>query len=511
MLAATKYQYQPLYKPNQLILGTGRIAICTGWTPKEIIARKLQPHEYAVIGSLYSAARGINFLIRNLLHNPHVRHIVIISATKADVNSGAGECLADFFEYGFKEGASDTGRKCWVICSRIPGYIDIEIPSVVLERLRLDVFCSRLRSVEGGISTVSLLKHTANIMPAWGHPLQFPILEHNSTVLPGSLYGHRVEGRNIAETWVKLIHRVLKSGRFRPTGYGGEVRELIDITSVITDEPYEFYFPEPNYLPVDLPYVKQYIPQILEDAPYQDSTKYTYSQRLRSWFGRDQIEDAIAKLIGEIDAASAVMNLWDSGGNLGRRPDGTSDHQHSGSPCLNHIWLRVLDNELSMTATFRSHDLFSAWAANCFGLRALQQHIRDAIAARSEYNLKMAPLIVISQSSHIYEDCFAHADMVVQKHYPKIISSEQRQYNDPVGNFLVEVQDSDIVVAQTTPLGEIVQTYRDRNPLHLVWEIAAANPAIAPDHIGYLGLELASAAAAIKNSKKYIQDQAKSI
>jgi thymidylate synthase len=70
---------------------------------------------------------------------------------------------------------------------------------------------------------------------------------------------------------------------------------------------------------------------------------------MRSWFGRDQIEQVITKLIKEIDAASAVINLWDSGGNIIARPGGSSDHEHSGSPCLNHIWVRVVDGELSLT------------------------------------------------------------------------------------------------------------------------------------------------------------------
>ncbi|MCZ0902443.1 thymidylate synthase, partial [Microcoleus sp. HI-ES] len=85
----------------------------------------------------------------------------------------------------------------------------------------------------------------------------------------------------------------------------------------------------------------------------------------------------------EIDAASAVISLWDAGGNVNRRPDGSSDHQHSGSPCLNHIWVRVVDGEISLTATLRSNDMFAAWPANAMGLRALQQHIRDEIARRS--------------------------------------------------------------------------------------------------------------------------------
>jgi thymidylate synthase len=146
----------------------------------------------------------------------------------------------------------------------------------------------------------------------------------------------------------------------RPTGYDGQLQELIDLMAVITDEPPEFFFPEPNYLPIDRPFLEDYIPQMLEDAPYHEGIKYTYAQRMRSWFGNDQIEEVITKLINEIDTASAVINLWDSGDNFARRFDGSSDHQHSGSPCLNHVWLRVVDRHISLTAILRSNDMFGA-------------------------------------------------------------------------------------------------------------------------------------------------------
>ena len=55
--------FNAIYKPNQLILGSGYIAICTGWTPAKSVAAKLDPSDYAVIGNLYSASRGINFLV----------------------------------------------------------------------------------------------------------------------------------------------------------------------------------------------------------------------------------------------------------------------------------------------------------------------------------------------------------------------------------------------------------------------------------------------------------------
>jgi len=267
--------------------------------------------------------------------------------------------------------------------------------------------------------------------------------------------------------------------------------------AVVTDEPEDFYFPEPNYLPCDRPFIEEYISQILDDAPYCEGVKYTYGQRLRSWFGRDQIEQVIQKLIGEIDAASAVMSLWD-----------VQDHDKGGSPCLNHIWIRVVDNELSLTATLRSNDMFAAWSANAMGLRALQQYIRDVIAARSEYSLQMGPLITMSQSAHLYDDTFESVDQIISQQYQKIVDAERNRYFDPVGNFLIEVDRQEIVISQTTSgSGEISNHYRGKEPLKLLREICANSPAIKPEHSGYLGLELQKAFDCIKSGREYIQDR----
>jgi thymidylate synthase len=97
-----KFEYKPLYKPNQLICGTGQTAIVSGWTVKSAIGKKLQPNEFAVIGQLYSPTRGINFLIRNLLCNPHVRFLVILNATKEDRNSVQQRACSTFFATALK-------------------------------------------------------------------------------------------------------------------------------------------------------------------------------------------------------------------------------------------------------------------------------------------------------------------------------------------------------------------------------------------------------------------------
>lgn len=490
---ATQFQYNPLYKPNQLICGTASCAVITGWTVKGAIAKKLQPHEFAVIGQLYSPTRGISLLIRNLLVNPHVRFLVVLNATKEDRNAGGCQCLLDFFRNGFEEGFSDTGRRCWVIRSPITGYIDFEIDAGALQQLRQSVEWQEAHSIAEAVSQVKSYTLRDSVEP-WGTPLEFPMSTAVPTVLPGPRYGHRIEGRTIAETWVKIIHRIKTTGTIRPTGYDGQWQELIDLMAVVTDEPPGFYFPEPNYLPCDRAFIDEYISQILDDAPYREGLKYTYGQRLRSWFGRDQIEQVIEKLIGEIDAASAVMSLWD-----------VQDHDKGGSPCLNHLWLRVVENELSLTATLRSNDMYMAWPANAMGLRALQQYIRDMIAKRSSYDLRLGPLITVSQSAHIYDDTWENADQLIQQHYTSIC--RHRDYYDPVGNFLIEIEADQIVVRQTTPgSGEVIAAYSGKEPLKLVREICAASPAINPEHAGYLGMELHKAAEYLKTDKQYIQD-----
>ncbi|MGH7998377.1 MAG: thymidylate synthase [Brasilonema sp.] len=493
---ATQYQYNALHKPNQLIYGQGQTAVITGWTVKGAIAKHLHPQEYAVIGQLYSPTRGINLLIRNLLYNPHVRYLVVLNATREDKNAGAGICLLDFFRNGFEEGLSDTGRRCWVIRSLIAGYIDIEVEASVLQKLCQSIEFQEAKSITEACTLVKSFAQREAMEP-WSSPLEFPMSIVAPTVLPGPRYGHRIEGKTIAETWVKIIHRIKTTGTIRPTGYDGQWQELIDLMAIVTDEPPNFYFPEPNYLPIDRSFLQEYISQILDDAPKQEGVKYTYGQRLRSWFGRDQIEQVIDKLVADIDSARAVMSLWDVGNDANDSP-----------PCLNHIWLRIVNNELSLTATFRSNDMFSAWCANAMGLRALQMHIIKEINTIAGYDIKLGPLITISQSAHIYDDCFENAEKVIKTYYPKICS--QRDYNDPTGSFVITVQDGKILVEYMTPnSGEVVNCYLGKSAKQLYQQIAADCPGLQVEHAMYLGTQLQKAELALSMEQELSYEQDK--
>ena len=494
----TQFYYTAQHKPNQLIYGSGQTAVITGWMVKQAVAKHLQSNEYAVIGQLYSPTRGINLLIRNLLLNPHVRYLVILNATKEDKNAGACQCLSDFFRHGVAESISDAGRKSWVICSPIPGYIDIDIDINALEKLRHSVEIQDATSIADAVEKIQYYAQKETVAP-WGIPIEFPMTTVEPTVLPGTRYGHRIEGKTIAETWVKIIHRIKTTGTIRPTGYDGKWQELIDLMAVVTEEPEDFYFPEPNYLPIDRSFLEEYISQILDDAPNREGVKYTYGQRLRSWFGRDQIEQVIEKLANDIDSARAVMSLWDA-----------SQDDNDNPPCLNHIWVRIVDNELSLTATFRSNDMFSAWPANAMGLRALQKYIYNSLLKRTAHTLKMGALITVSQSAHIYDDCFENVANVISSQYLKI--SQQKDYFDPAGSFIITIQNHQIIVEHTTPgSGEVVNCYSGKSAHKLSQQIFTDCPGLQVSHAMYLGVELQKAEMALLMKEQFIYEQDKPV
>jgi thymidylate synthase len=491
--------YRPLYKPNQVICGTGQTAIVTGWTVKQSVVKHLEPHEFAAIGQLYSPTRGISFLLRNLLVNPHVRYLVVLNATREDQNAGGCLCLMDFFRNGFHGGLSDTGRPCWVIQSEIAGYIDAEIPDHALTLLRDSLTVTEATTISAAVGQIKA-NALQPLVPYHDQPLEFSLstLDSDQIQLPGPYYGHRIEGPTIADTWVKIIHRIRTTGLTRPTAYDGPWQELVDVVAIVTAEPPDFYIPEPNYLPCNRPFIQEYVSQMLDDRPRADGVKYTYGTRLRSWFGKDQIQQVVQKLAQDVSSTRAVMSLWD-----------VNDPEFSDSPpCLNHIWVRVADSELSLTATFRSNDMFSAWPANAIGLRALQQHLRDELVAITGQALTLGALITISQSAHIYDDCWENADRVIRMQYPRI--TQQRDFADPSGSFTIAVQNNEIFVEHLTPgAGEVVNHFSGKSAKQLYQRIAQDCPGLEIEHALYLGTELQKAEVALHSNQTIAYDQDK--
>lgn len=486
--------YKPICRSNELIIGTGRAIIITGWTPKERVAKLLEPHEYACIGNLYSPMYGLTPLIVNLLANPYNWDVFILSATKQDEIAGASQCFYDLFIGTFTK--QSNGYKP---VSKVNGLVDLVIPEEAFRKTLDNLGTVTLHTeIQNLVKDVKLharvfYKHPAGSIQSafkqYAEPIMIEIPKPEASTLPGDLSGHLVKGQTVAEAWLKAIHLIRSTGRLTESQYG-ERQELIQMTSVVYNEPAEFHF-EP-WLPVTKDFMEGYIPQMCYgDLP--EGVSYTYGSKIRAFSTKfacdidikvDQLEEVSNKLKTDPDSSQCTISLWDV----------ETDTFSKSPPCLTNIWVRLIRGKLIMIATFRSHDVYTAYPSNVMALRELQGILLDKLYELSDKIYDAGELIINSQSAHIYGHSFQHTDDVLKEHYRPEIN-----YSDPVGNFVITFSNSlltilKISVTQTNPAGLPVAEYSGNNPLILLREIASANPGIQAAHLGYLGIELQKAA-----------------
>ena len=492
--------FRPVLKASQIITGdpASPIGIVTLWTPKEKVAERLEPHSYAAIGQLYSAARGLNYLVRNLLANPTIRYLVVTGADR----SGSGRVLQDFFTHGFEAAQTPHGVPAWRVRSEIEGYLDPDLPADALESLRAGVRiipCPRVADLPAALAEIG----RPTTQP-YAEPRVFPLREESLESYPAEASVQVVRGEKVAEVWVKLLHVVWRFGRISSTHYESQQKEILNLISVVSGEDPDH--PEiPEYLHTTPEGLARYLPTVLEASPpgsqIDDGTgpKYTYGDRIRAYFGVDQLQLVIEKLAREPESRSAVISLWDA----------ANDYRGGGSPCLNHLWFRLVDDVLTLTAVIRSNDMFTAWPENAYSLRALQGLARREIGGRLGRELSLGDLVIVSESAHIYDDTWESVQQILADHYPKIIAGDRYRF-DPKGNFIVELIDGQIRVEHTTAEdGEHIAYYWGRSAEDLERQLWENQLISSHRHALYLGAELQKAELALRHPDlfRYTQDR----
>lgn len=487
--------FKAIYKPNLLIAGDpeSRVGVVTLWTPREKVAAALDPACYAAVGQLYSATRGLDLLVRNLLANPQIRYLLM---TGHDL-SRSGEALRDFFAYGVDQGATDAGRPCWRVRSATEGYVDVEVPQEAIDRLRAGVQLVPCQNTADTATEARRLRALSQDLPPYAQPETYPKVQTDAAqTWPAESAALVVRGPTVAETWLSVLDAVMRFGYTSATHYESRQREAIDLVAVVTDEdPDALHLPD--YLPVRGDNLARYIPQVLT-ADVPADARYTYGSRLRAHFQVDQVENMVARLAADPDSRSAVASLWDP------RTDG---HGH-GTPCLNQLWARLRDGHLSLTAVVRSNDMYGAWPSNALALRKLQELIRCRVAQERGEPLGLGDLITLSESAHVYEENWAEAEKLLASHRRDLARARNREY-DPRGAFVIEVKADSLAVEHIDPDdGEHLRTYAGKNAADLERQIATDQVVSSPGHALYLGRELAKAEVALRWPQlfEYTQD-----
>jgi len=483
--------FEAAYFKEQLIVGNpeSAVAVATLWSKKEKVAEGLPRELFAAMGQLYSPTRGLDPLVRNLIANPSIRHLVV---TGSDF-SQSGRALEDLFAKGFERGRTALGQECWLVKSAVEACIDIEVPAEAIEDLRKNVavHAVALDQLRAKLEELSRLESAP-----WGRPRLFEKREHRAATFPSADVVEVVRGERVAPVWLEVLSRIMRFGREGETHYGTRQKEILDLVSVVeAEDPENLYVPE--YLPCTKEDLEEYFPRVLSGKEYPD-TSYTYGQRLRTYFGVDQVEEMVAKLAADADTRSATAVLWDQ----------KADSKGHGAPCINHIWARAREGKLYLTATIRSNDMYSAWPENAFALRKLQRLIAAGVAKRGGMKLALGELVTLSESAHVYSDCWADAERVVEKYYDKEVSrAESKQ--DPAGSFVVSLDRGEIVCEHISPSGEHIETYRGHTAGHVASLVSRSAAVTRVDHALYLGRELAKAETALANGESfvYVQDQ----
>ncbi len=390
------------------------VGVVTLWTERDVIKDSLEKKDYAAIGNLYSPA-GINHMMRNVLANPSIRHLIMWGADM----SGSGSSLRNFFEKGINPDYSIIDA---------PGQIETEIPKDAVDSFRKNVELIDMRG-KPKEEVVRAVKKFKKEKPFREKAEVFPASEKQVNTWPSEQTSFRIEAPTVAQTWLKVLNMVTKYGRVKSTRYAttNELKELLNLNAVVNEEdPENEYFPE--YLPFTTTELKAYYPEWLT-ARRIPGMAYNYGDRMRNMDGINQIEEIKKLLQNRPDSKKMIASLYNV--KVDWAAANTGD-----TPCITQIIGGVQDKKFFLTVHVRSQDMFHGWPRNMFAARKLQKEIADS------GGYPMGKLTMITHSAHMYADDWNTAQELLDKYYIKETAKYKTGFHfqiDPRGNWLIDI------------------------------------------------------------------------
>jgi thymidylate synthase len=177
------------------------------------------------------------------------------------------------------------------------------------------------------------------------------------------------------------------------------------------------------------------------------------------------------------------VSLWHNAGDLGEG-DG-------GKPCLTTLFFRRSEGRLTLTATYRSHNLLTAWLENVYGLMAVQAHVAERAG------MEPGPIAVLSHSLTIDPSnpriglARSLADGWDNDDDLDAASGKYSLREDPHGYFVVSADPGrGAIVAEHRYGGVLVKRYEARRAVTIERQVAADMAVSLVSHAMWLGHEL---------------------
>jgi len=469
----------PIYFKDNLVLGNPKseVGIVTLWTPTKKITDKIDKGLFCVAGQLYSK-EGINYIIRNILANPSIRYLLICGRDL----SGSGRALIDFFKKGI-----DKDRNI----VNIPySSIHKEIPLRSVNIFRKEVKINDSIGISDCQEITNKIKKYKLVGKVFTKANIFDLTKiEEENYLPTDQSVFKVANEHIGQVWLDILKIIWRFGRVRESFYGNPVREVFNIAAVITKED--------SFNPKIYPYfsitkrdIEKYCRAIMTDKKGDEI--YTYGERLWGYKGINQIEEVMIPFLKKYPTDRAAIAITF---------DLANDHKAERSPCMCLLQATNLDNKLNFTSYFRSHDIFSGWILNSFGLRRVQDYVAKKL------KLEMGTLTIFSNCAHVYDNQWKSIKDIVKKYEdtPNCIL-------DPRGYFIINVEKKKIIAKLYSLEGLFLEEFsqdgtKNKSAMALYQKLVNSNTVSLIAHAFDLGIELQKAETAIKLNIPYQQDR----
>lgn len=491
--------FQPLYYEDKLLQVNplGDTGIVTLWSPVKTIHKKLsaigvdlapETSRVAVFGTLFG--NGIPELLRNLLYNPHIRHLVILGK---DLSNSRNE-LTYFFERGLEKTTYLGTPMCGILGTdrKIDGHVT---PEDFAGRLSVTDL-SQHSTAEAPKAIRRFFERLPPQEPCMAERVRRPIPPVQVAWHPSEPRSHTILRGHPLEAWKELVFRIVRFGH-RNALRKGERIELQNV-KVIVQEPVEASQEQLTAHGFSLEELHAYQRSIL-DPTRSEEQPYTYGNRMRGHFVSDgKPIDALAATIEHLredpEARHAYTALWDT--SRDSRP-GVRGH-----PCLVALFFRKFEEHLTLTATFRTHNALDGWLKNVYGLMAIQRYVADRTS------LPMGAISVISHSISIdpQGNGMDRANAIANaKETDEVVDETTGRRSprlDPHGEFMVTTDEaSQELVVHHLYKGQLLKEYRARKSEALERMLARDLALSEISHALYLGREMAQKELQLTSSK----------
>lgn len=511
-MLASVLRFQALHHPELLdpVNPAGDVGILTLWSPLRSAKRKLaaispetldpERSRVAVIANLYGD--GMYAMLCNLLFNPQVRHLIAIGE---DLGLPMCEEIDAFLAHGLEETVM-LGAPMKRITGT--GRVFPTSPEFDERRLRERLSFRYLGKLSGATLASDLTgclrelprAHASVAADRLRVELPTAVANGHRPRRPSDVAAHQVLRRRPLHCWEELVVRAVRFGR-AVTLRNGPRLELLNAKAVIA-EPVEESADALARYGFALERLREYQARILDPA-LPDGISYTYGNRLRGHFRRDAgpldtLAAASDALRANPESRHGYIALWDTAHDLPgaetAEGDETETETERASPCLTTLFFRRCEaGALSLTATYRSHNLLTAWLQNVYGLIAIQRHVAAGAGMRTGALTVVSHSLGIDPRSPRYELARTIAESWRRDEDRDHETGKYSLREDPNGYFLVTVDERERrIVAEHRFGGVLVKRYSGERADALAREISGDMAVSHVSHALWLGRELAS-------------------